>query len=201
MLIFLSFQTSAFGHDGENELERKKIFYGIENYDVITISQPGVLYYSVTNQIIKSVENLESKVTFIGRANIGLEKVVNTDGVETLSTMPNYLYNLSIKTIEGKYADLFYSDEVSELINEDKIIISDLTAKLYSINIGDILVLVGMNEETTELEVGDIIDFDNSNMFPETPMGFNNASWTSLNFVILEMKRAVGKVSVKARSV
>ena len=51
------------------------------------------------------------------------------------------------------------------------------------------------------LEVGDIIDFDNSNMFPETPMGFNNASWTSLNFVILEMKRAVGKVSVKARSV
>ena len=62
----------------------------------------------MTNQIIKSVENLESKVTFIGRANIGLEKVVNTDGVETLSTMPNYLYNLSIKTIEGKYADLFY---------------------------------------------------------------------------------------------
>ena len=132
VLIFLSFQTSAFGHDGENELERKKIFYGIENYDVITISQPGVLYYSVTNQIIESVENLESKVTFIGRANIGLEKVVNTDGVETLSTMPNYLYNLSIKTIEGKYADLFYSDEVSELIKEDKIIISDLTAKPVS---------------------------------------------------------------------
>ena len=45
MLIFLSFQTSAFGHDGENELERKKTFYGIGNYDVITISQPGVLYY------------------------------------------------------------------------------------------------------------------------------------------------------------
>ncbi len=157
VLIFLSLQTSAFGHDGEDELERKKTFYGIGNYDVITISQPGVLYYSVTNQIIESVENLESKVTFIGRANIGLEKVINTNGVETLSTRPNYLYNLSIKTIEGKYADLFYSDEVSELINEDKIIISDLTAELYSINIGDILVLVGMNEETTKLEVGDII--------------------------------------------
>ena len=155
MLIFLSFQTSAFGHDGENELERKKIFYGIENYDVITISQPGVLYYSVTDQILESVKNLESKVTFIGRANIGLEKIINADGVETLSTRPNYLYNLSIKTIEGKYADLFYSDKVSELINDDKIIISDLTAKLYSINVGDKLVLVGMNEETTELEVGD----------------------------------------------
>ena len=96
VLIFLSFQTSAFGHDGENELERKKIFYGIENYDVITISQPGVLYYSVTNQIIKSVENLESKVTFIGRANIGLEKVVNTDGVETVSYT-----HLTLPTIPG----------------------------------------------------------------------------------------------------
>ena len=92
VLIFLSFQTSAFGHDGENELERKKIFYGIENYDVITISQPGVLYYSVTDQILESVKNLESKVTFIGRANIGLEKIINAEGVETLSTRPNYLY-------------------------------------------------------------------------------------------------------------
>ncbi len=51
------------------------------------------------------------------------------------------------------------------------------------------------------IEVGDIIDFDNTNMFPETPMGFNSASWSGLNFVITEMKRAVGKLSIKARSV
>ena len=69
--IFISLQTSAFAHDGENELEQNKIFNGIENYDVISISQPGVLYYSVTNQILESVKNLGSKVTFIGRANIG----------------------------------------------------------------------------------------------------------------------------------
>ena len=54
--IFISLQTSAFAHDGENELEKKKIFNGIENYDVISISQPGVLYYSVTNQILESVK-------------------------------------------------------------------------------------------------------------------------------------------------
>ena len=41
--IFISLQTSAFAHDGENELEQKKLFNGIENYDVISISQPGVL--------------------------------------------------------------------------------------------------------------------------------------------------------------
>ena len=51
--FFIVVQPPAFGHDGENELENKKLFNGIENYDVITISQPGVLYYSVTNQILE----------------------------------------------------------------------------------------------------------------------------------------------------
>ena len=150
-------QSSAFAHDGEHEVENKKIFNGIENYDVITISQPGVLYYSVTNQIVESVKNLESNVTFIGRANIGLEKIIDVNDVETLNTNPNYLYSLSVKSIESKYADLFYTDEITELIKENKIIVSQLTADQYSINVGDKLVLVGMNELVTEIEVGDIV--------------------------------------------
>ena len=51
------------------------------------------------------------------------------------------------------------------------------------------------------IEVGDIIDFDNTNMFPETPLGFNSASWSSLNFIITDTTRTLGKLSVKARSV
>ena len=155
--IFISLQTSAFAHDGENELEQNKIFNGIENYDVISISQPGVLYYSVTNQILESVKNLGSKVTFIGRANIGLHKVLDSYNNETLVTNPDYLYSLSVKTIENKYADLFYSEEVSNLLKENKIIVSELTAQQYSLNTGDKLVLVGMNEVITELEIGKII--------------------------------------------
>ena len=101
----MSLQTSAFAHDGENELEQNKIFNGIENYDVISISQPGVLYYSVTNQILESVKNLGSRVTFIGRANIGLHKVLDSYNNETLVTNPDYLYSLSVKNIENKYSD------------------------------------------------------------------------------------------------
>ena len=187
------------------EIESLLTNVGLEVDEVITLSSDNDLLKKLRVGQIKEIKkhpeadrlsittvDLEDKISSIicGAKNIEV-------GQKVVVAIPG----TTIKTIEGKYADLFYSDEVSELINEDKIIISDLTAKLYSINIGDILVLVGMNEETTELEVGDIIDFDNSNMFPETPMGFNNASWTSLNFVILEMKRAVGKVSVKARSV
>ena len=149
-------QPSALGHDGENDIENKK-FNGIENYDVITISQPGVLYYSVTNQILESVKNLDSNVTFIGRANVGLEKIIDINNVETLNTNPDYLYSLSVKSIESKYADLFYTDEITKLIKDNKIIISKLTAEQYSISVGDKLVLVGMNEIITEVEVGEII--------------------------------------------
>ena len=154
--FFIVLQPSAFGHDGENDIENKK-FNGIENYDVITISQPGVLYYNVTDQILESVKNLDSNVTFIGRANVGLEKIIDINNVETLSTNPDYLYSLSVKSIESKYADLFYTDEITKLIKENKIIISNLTAEQYSVNIGDKLVLVGMNEIITEVEVGEII--------------------------------------------
>ena len=154
--FFIVLQPSAFGHDGENDIENKK-FNGIENYDVITISQPGVLYYSVTNQILESVKNLDSNVTFIGRANVGLKKITDINNVETLNTNPDYLYSLSVKSIESKYADLFYTDEITKLIKDNKIIISKLTAEQYSINVGDKLVLVGMNEIITEVEVGEII--------------------------------------------
>ena len=41
--IFISLQTSAFAHDGENELEQNKIFNGIENYDVNSYKQ-GCIY-------------------------------------------------------------------------------------------------------------------------------------------------------------
>ena len=52
-------------HESEPAYTKNKI----ENYDVITISQSGSLFYSVTNQIIESARNLESNLTFIGRAN------------------------------------------------------------------------------------------------------------------------------------
>ena len=157
VLLFIFIQSPVLAHDGESELENNKKFNGIENYDVITISQPGVLYYSVTNQILESVNNLESNVTFIGRANIGLEKIIDTNNVESLTTDENYLYSLSIKTVESKYADLFYRNQITELIQKNKIIVSEFTAEQYSINVGDTLVLVGMNEVTFEIEVGEIV--------------------------------------------
>ena len=72
-------------HDSEPAYTNTK--NKIENYDVITISQSGSLFYSVTNQIIESVENLGSHLTFIGRANVGLESVESSYGENKLSSL------------------------------------------------------------------------------------------------------------------
>ena len=51
------------------------------------------------------------------------------------------------------------------------------------------------------LEVGSIVDFDNANMFPETPFGYNSESWTGIKFMIVDFKRDLGKISVTVRQI
>ena len=140
-------------HDSEPiDLKNK-----IENYDVITISQSGSLFYSVTNEILESVENLDSNVTFIGRANVGLESVESPSGETKLSSLENYLYNVSIKTISSSKVDYFYNDEVAQVIKDSKLVVSSLTAERYGLSVNDKLSLIGLNSEPVDLEVGMIL--------------------------------------------
>ena len=144
----------AFAQD-EDELNKKS--NRIDNYQILSISQPGSLFYSVTNGIIKSAINLNSNLTFIGRANIGLEKIVDLNNIEKLTTREDYLHSISIKTIHNDVSDLFYSKKVSKSLINNEIIISELTANLYSLEKGDVMFLVGLNQEKVEVVVGEII--------------------------------------------
>ena len=144
----------AFAQD-EAELIKKS--NRIDNYQILSISQPGSLFYSVTNGIIKSAINLNSNLTFIGRANIGLEKIVDLNNIEKLTTREDYLHSISIKTIHNDVSDLFYSKKVSKSLINNEIIISELTANLYSLEKGDVMFLVGLNQENVEVVVGEII--------------------------------------------
>tara|TARA_Y100000401_G_C8323867_1_gene226985 strand:- start:496 stop:3066 length:2571 start_codon:yes stop_codon:yes gene_type:complete len=56
-----------------------------------------------------------------------------------------------------------------------------------------------VNSSLEPIEVGSIIDFNNTNMFPEKPL--TNNDWGNLKFIITDTKRSVGKLSIKARSV
>ena len=152
--MILNFSVSPdMNHESENHYSKNKI----DNYDIITISQSGSLFYSVTNQILESVDNLNTNVTFIGRANVGLESTTFANNEINLTTLDNFLYNLSIKTIESSVVDYFYDEESSQAIRDNKIVISELTANRYELNVGDYVNLVGLNSEIIPIEVGKVI--------------------------------------------
>jgi len=152
--MILNFSISPdMSHENENHYTKNKI----DNYDIITISQSGSLFYSVTNQILESVNNLNTNVTFIGRANVGLESTTFANNEINLTTLDNFLYNLSIKTIESSVVDYFYDDESAQAIRDNKIVISELTASRYELNVGDYVNLVGLNSEIIPIEVGKVI--------------------------------------------
>ena len=152
--MILNFSISPdMSHENENHYIKNKI----DNYDIITISQSGSLFYSVTNQILESVNNLNTNVTFIGRANVGLESTTFANNEINLTTLDNFLYNLSIKTIESSVVDYFYDEESAQTIRDNKIVISELTASRYELNVGDYVNLVGLNSEIIPIEVGKVI--------------------------------------------
>ena len=152
--MILNFSISPdISHENENQYNKNKI----DNYDIITISQSGSLFYSVTNQILQSVNNLNTNVTFIGRANVGLESTTFANNEINLTTLDNFLYNLSIKTIESSVLDYFYDEESAQAIRDNKIVISELTASRYELNVGDYVNLVGLNSEIIRIEVGKVI--------------------------------------------
>ena len=152
--MILNFSISPdMSHENENHYTKNKI----DNYDIITISQSGSLFYSVTNQILESVNNLNTNVTFIGRANVGLESTTFANNEINLTTLDNFLYNLSIKTIESSVVDYFYDEESAQAIRNNKIVISELTASRYELNVGDYVNLVGLNSEIIPIEVGKVI--------------------------------------------
>ena len=152
--MILNFSISPdMSHENETHYNKNKI----DNYDIITISQSGSLFYSVTNQILQSVNNLNTNVTFIGRANVGLESTTFANNEINLTTLDNFLYNLSIKTIESSVLDYFYDEESAQAIRDNKIVISELTASRYELNVGDFVNLVGLNSEIIPIEVGKVI--------------------------------------------
>ena len=174
-------------HDSEPEYIKNKI----ENYDYYTISQSGSLFYSVTNQIIESAKNLDSNLTFIGRANVGLESVESSNGEKKLSSLENYLYSISIKTIESSKVDLFYDDEAAQVIKDNKLIVSTLTAERYGLSVNDKVSLVGINSAPLVLEVGMIIKDSELSWFEgvvNKEVGFELGIYRNIQAIIWDTK-------------
>ena len=174
-------------HESEPEYIKNKI----ENYDYYTISQSGSLFYSVTNQIIESAKNLDSNLTFIGRANVGLESVESSNGEKKLSSLEHYLYSISIKTIESSKVDFFYDDEAAQVIKDNKLIVSTLTAERYGLSVNDKVSLVGINSAPLVLEVGMIIKDSELSWFEgvvNKEVGFELGIYRNIQAIIWDTK-------------
>jgi len=174
-------------HESEPEYIKNKI----ENYDYYTISQSGSLFYSVTNQIIESAKNLDSNLTFIGRANVGLESVESSNGENKLSSLENYLYSISIKTIESSKVDFFYDDEAAQVIKDNKLIVSTLTAERYGLSVNDKVSLVGINSVPLVLEIGMIIKDSELSWFEgvvNKEVGFELGIYRNIQAIIWDTK-------------
>ena len=186
--MILNFSISPdMSHENENHYTKNKI----DNYDIITISQSGSLFYSVTNQILESVNNLNTNVTFIGRANVGLESTTFANNEINLTTLDNFLYNLSIKTIESSVVDYFYDEESAQAIRDNKIVISELTASRYELNVGDYVNLVGLNSEIIPIEVGKVIKDSKIGWFEgvvNKELGFKLGIFRNIQAIIWDSK-------------
>lgn len=67
---------------------------------------------------------------------------------------------------------------------------------------GDIKMIVSasvVNPKYYNLEVGSVIDF--SDMYPETPYGYNSASWANIKFMITNLNRSPGELKITAREI
>ena len=75
-------------------------------------------------------------------------------------------------------------------------------ADYYNNIFGDIKLIVSgsiVNPEFYGVEVGDIVAF--SDMHPETPFGYNSATWSGLKFMITSLTRSVGTLKFESREV
>lgn len=163
----------------------------IDNYEVITISQSGSLFYSVTNQIIESVKNLNSNVTFIGRANVGIESTTTLNEEVKVSTLENFLYSISVKTIDSKVTNMFYDTDTADVINSGMLVASNLTAERYQLEVGDIVNFVGLNNEKISIEVGKIIKDSTLGWFEvvvNKEVGYNLGIFRNIQAIIWDSK-------------
>ena len=87
---------------------------------------------------------------------------------------------------------------------------NDNFASYYHNIFGDIKLIVScdvvnpakwVDSSKNPIEVGSVVEFDNNNMHPKTPMGYNSGSWSNLKFMITDCQRSLGKLKIQVRSI
>ena len=188
------------------------------------ISQPQYIHIanSPTTDIVLSkhdIANINISHTpfseLITKRKISYEKhpaenrYVSTLTTEDTTNNPRTKWNIQAKeNIEEVKLDMLVGNVGdTNMGNDDP---NDSFAGYYNNIFGDIKLMVKcsivnpakwVDSSLDPIEVGDIIEFDENNMHPETPLGHNSATWDGLKMMIVSTSRSVGKLSIVAREV
>ena len=127
------------------------------------------------------IPNIRTKLNIDSRENI---KTINLETlIPTFSSVnPSYVETSGV-TYTGTNPNKSYADYYLNLFGEPKLIID------FSL----------VNPRYHDLEVGDVLRFDNDNMFPEKPFGL--ASWSGINFMITDTRKKLGSIKISARQI
>ena len=127
------------------------------------------------------IPNIRTKLNIDSRENI---KTINLETlIPTFSSVnPSYVETSGV-TYTGTNPNKSYADYYLNLFGEPKLIID------FSL----------VNPRYHDLEVGDVLRFDNDSMFPEKPFGL--ASWSGINFMITDTRKKLGSIKISARQI
>ena len=143
------------------------------------------LFHPARNDYIRTTESEVASVRT--DLNIGSRENIKTVSLSTLiptfsSVNPSYVETSGV-TYTGTTPNKSYADYYLNLFGQPKLIIDFELIK----------------PRHNDLEVGDVIDFDNDNMFPKKPFGLS--SWTGLTFMITDTRKKLGSIKITARQI
>lgn len=158
--------------------------------------------------------NISPFSELITKRNIVYEKhpaenryISSVTAVVTSGTTPRTKWNIQAKEnieevqlemLVNKVADI---DGDGDIADENT---NDSFAAYYNNIYGDLKLIVNctvVNPAFFGIEVGNIIEFNEDNMFPTSPMGHNSSTWNNLKMIVTSTNRTLGKLSITTREI
>jgi len=131
------------------------------------------------------------------------EKYFNTLNVEDTTNKPRQKWHIKSKeNIEEVNLDMLVTN--IGVANPGGQNTNDSFAAYQNNIFGDLKLLVSctiVNPVFYSIEVGSVIEFDEDNMYPETPMGHNSATWDGFKMIVTSTQRSPGTLKITAREI
>lgn len=172
-------------------------------------NSPSTNFTLSKHDIDKITVSLSKFSDLITKRNISYEKhpaedrYISTITTEDTTNNNRKIFNIKTKeNIEEVKLDALVANVGDANCGDENP--NDSFAAYYNNITGSLKIIVNcdvVNPKYYDIEVGSIIEFDENNMFPETPLGSNSATWNNLKMMVISTNRTIGKMSITLREI